>query len=79
MGVLDHLAGPRRANDRRGDIWLAQHNEYYDLEGKGQRAQTEGVKAWIDPEGYRRFVAGKKRAFEDEVDKETGASRQPDK
>jgi metallo-beta-lactamase class B len=61
------------------DIWLAQHNEYYDLEGKGQRAQTEGVKAWIDPEGYRRFVAGKKRAFEDEVDKETGASRQPDK
>ena len=50
------------------DIWLAQHNEYYDLEGKRQRAETEGVKAWVDPEGYRRFVAGKKRAFEDEVD-----------
>ena len=31
------------------DIWLAQHNEYYDLEGKRQRAETEGVKAWIDP------------------------------
>ena len=45
------------------DIWLAQHNEYYDLEGKRQRAKTEGVNAWIDPEGYRRFVAGKKRAF----------------
>jgi metallo-beta-lactamase class B len=52
------------------DIWLAQHNEYYDLEGKRQRAETEGVKAWIDPEGYRRFIAGKKRAFEDQVDKE---------
>jgi metallo-beta-lactamase class B len=54
------------------DIWLAQHNEYYDLEGKRQRAKTEGVKAWMDPEGYRRFIAGKKRAFEDEVDEELG-------
>jgi metallo-beta-lactamase class B len=55
------------------DIWLAQHNEYYDLEGKRERARTEGVRAWIDPEGYRRFVAGKKRAFEDQVDLELGA------
>jgi metallo-beta-lactamase class B len=28
------------------DIWLAQHNEYYDLEGKRKRAETEGVAAW---------------------------------
>jgi len=55
------------------DIWLAQHNEYYDFEGKRERARTEGVNAWIDPEGYRRFVAGKKRAFEDQVDEEMGA------
>ena len=55
------------------DIWLAQHNEYYDLDGKQRRAETEGVSAWIDPEGYRRFVAGKKRAFEAEVDKELAA------
>ncbi|HTM71960.1 MAG TPA: subclass B3 metallo-beta-lactamase [Pseudolabrys sp.] len=54
------------------DIWLAQHNEYYDLDGKRQRAQTDGVKAWMDPEGYRQFIAGKKRAFEDEVDEELG-------
>jgi len=56
----------------RPDIWLAQHNEYYDLEGKRERARTEGLKAWIDPEGYRRFIAAKKRAFEDEVDLELG-------
>jgi metallo-beta-lactamase class B len=61
------------------DIWLAQHNEYYDLESKRQRAQTEGVKAWIDPEGYRRFIAGKKRAFEDEVDEELGVVKKGDK
>jgi metallo-beta-lactamase class B len=57
------------------DIWLAQHNEYYDLEGKRKRAESEGVKAWIDPEGYRRFIAAKKRAFEDEVDAELGAPK----
>ncbi len=57
------------------DIWLAQHNEYYDLDGKIRRAQTEGVKAWIDPEGYRRFIAGKKRDFEDEVDDELGVAQ----
>jgi metallo-beta-lactamase class B len=38
---------------------------------------TEGVKAWIDPEGYRRWVSGKKRAFEDEVDSEMGVAAKP--
>ena len=61
------------------DIWLAQHNEYYDLESKRQRAQTEGVKAWIDPEGYRRFIAGKKRDFENEVNEEMGVVKKGDK
>lgn len=56
------------------DIWLAQHNEAYDFDGKRKRAEREGVRAWIDPDGYRRFIAGKKRAFEDEVDDELGAS-----
>jgi metallo-beta-lactamase class B len=59
------------------DIWLAQHNEYYDLDAKRKRAETEGVTAWIDPEGYRRFIAGKKRAFEDQVDKEMGVAPKP--
>lgn len=57
------------------DIWLAQHNEYYDFEGKRKRAETEGIKAWIDPEGYRRWVSGKKSAFEDEVDEEMGVPK----
>jgi metallo-beta-lactamase class B len=57
------------------DIWLGHHTEYFDLEGKRKRAQTDGVNAWVDPEGYRRFVAGKKRAFEDEVDLELGVPK----
>ena len=62
------------------DIWGGHHTEYFDLEGKRKRATTEGVKAWVDPEGYRRFIAGKRRAFEDEVDLEMGVkTAKPDK
>jgi metallo-beta-lactamase class B len=52
------------------DIWLGAHAETFDFEGKRQRAQAQGVAAWVDPEGYRRFIAKQKRAFEDEVDEE---------
>jgi metallo-beta-lactamase class B len=57
------------------DIWLGHHTEYFDLEGKSRRAQSEGVNAWVDPEGYRRFVAKYKRNFEDQVDAELGVAK----
>jgi metallo-beta-lactamase class B len=50
-----------------------------DLEGKRKRTATEHVKAWVDPEGCRRFIASKRRAFEDEVDAEMGAAKAPEK
>ncbi len=56
------------------DIWLGHHTEYFDLEGKRKRAETEGVNAWVDTEGYRRFVSKQKRAFEDQVDLEMAVS-----
>ncbi len=59
------------------DIWLAFHNEAFDLAGKRKRAETAGVNAWIDPEGYRQYVAAKRRAFEDQVDAEMGVERPP--
>lgn len=75
-GIADDYRRTHHALEMlKPDIWLAQHNEYYDLEGKRERAKTDGVKAWIDPEGYRRFIAGKKRAFEDEVDEEMDVAK----
>ena len=59
----------------RPDIWLSHHPEGSNLEGKRKRAATEGVTAWVDPEGYRRFVAKQRRTFEDEVDAELGAPK----
>ena len=74
-GMTDDYRNTHHALEMiKPDIWLAQHNEYYGFDGKRKRAETEGVRAWIDPEGYRRFIAGKKRAFEDKVDEELGAS-----
>jgi metallo-beta-lactamase class B len=59
----------------RPDIWFSHHPEGSDLEAKRKRAAAEGVKAWVDPEGYRRFVAKQRRAFEDVVDAELGVPK----
>ena len=59
------------------DIWGGHHTEYFNLEEKRKRAATEGVNAWVDPEGYRRFIANEHRAFEDEVDAELGVKKEP--
>jgi metallo-beta-lactamase class B len=67
----DYRRTPHTLEMLEPDIWGGHHTEYFDFEGKRRRAETEGVNAWVDPEGYRRFVAGKRRAFEDKVDDET--------
>lgn len=59
----------------RPDIWGGHHTEYFDLVGKRERVKQEGVAAWVDPEGYRKFVAGKRAAFEKQVDAENAAVR----
>lgn len=46
------------------DVWLAAHNHFYGLEDKLARAKKEGNKAWVDPEGYKTFVAAQKTKFE---------------
>jgi metallo-beta-lactamase class B len=55
------------------DIWLGAHTEWFDFAGKRERAKQEGVKAWVDPEGYRRFIARQRRAVEDQIDAEMAA------
>ena len=54
------------------DIFLGAHPEYFNPEDKRKRVATEGVKAWINLEEYRQFIAGQKRKFEDQVDREMG-------
>lgn len=52
------------------DIFLTYHAEAFDPAGKQARAATEGIQAWVDPQGYQNYVAEGKIKFEEEVAKE---------
>ena len=46
------------------DIWFSPHTQNFDFQAKRARAPQEGPAAWVDPEGYKRFVAEQKQEFE---------------
>ncbi|MBX7165741.1 MAG: subclass B3 metallo-beta-lactamase [Pirellulales bacterium] len=52
------------------DIWLACHTEFFGYEDKLARAARLGDAAWVDPQGYEKFVAKAKARFEATVAKE---------
>ena len=49
------------------DIFLGAHGVYYGLAAKYERSRTEGYKAFVDPDGYRRFVARTRQVFEEKL------------
>lgn len=55
------------------DIWLMPHNEVYGLFERLEHAKTDGIKAWIDPEGYRAWAAAQRAKFEAAVEKESAS------
>jgi metallo-beta-lactamase class B len=54
----------------RPDIWLTPHPEVFAFEAKRARAAREGVAAWVDPDGYRKFVAAARAKFEAALESE---------
>jgi metallo-beta-lactamase class B len=52
------------------DIFLAPHTSFFDFERKRSHAATQGVRAFVDPDGYRQRVAASRAAFEDAVARE---------
>lgn len=57
----------------RPDIFLVSHTERFDLEGKRAQAAQLGARAFVDPEGYRRYVAAQRATFETLLDAEMTA------
>lgn len=49
------------------DIFLGAHGSYFDMLAKLARMHAEGDRVWIDPEGYRRAIADRERAFQTEL------------
>lgn len=52
------------------DIWAYAHNETFDYDAKLARSTKEGARAWVDPEGYRKWIVSQRAKFEDAVQKE---------
>jgi metallo-beta-lactamase class B len=55
------------------DIFLGAHGSYFDLETKYARLKQNGVTVFVDPEGYKRYVAQREGAFRRELAKQRAA------
>jgi metallo-beta-lactamase class B len=49
------------------DIFLGAHSGYYDLQEKFERWRRGDHDAFIDPEGYKSYIADRQQAFEAEL------------
>ena len=63
--ILGHL---------KPDISLGSHTEMVGYDARLARSATEGVKAWVDPDGYAKSVADARAAFEAQVKAEEAAA-----
>ena len=54
------------------DLFLGAHGSYYDLEAKYARMQKGDSTAFMDPAGYKKFIAAKTAAFQAELRKQRG-------
>jgi metallo-beta-lactamase class B len=59
------------------DIFLGAHGSYFDMKAKLARFAEEGARVFVDPEGYKQFVAKGQAAFEAAVKKEQQGARAP--
>jgi metallo-beta-lactamase class B len=55
------------------DIFLGAHGNYFDLETKYARLKESALTAFVDPEGYKKYVAEREEAFKTELAKQRAA------
>ena len=54
------------------DVFLGAHGGYFGMEAKFQRIKEGGANPFVDPEGYRSYVAEREQAFRRELAKQSG-------
>ena len=57
------------------DVFLGAHGNYYGMEAKYPRMRQGGANPFIDPEGYKSYVAERERAFRAEWRKQSGGKK----
>jgi len=55
------------------EIFLGAHGNYFDLETKYARLKESALTAFVDPEGYKKYVAEREEAFKTELAKQRAA------
>ena len=71
----DYRRSFRLLESLKPDIFLGAHVGVFDMDAKRPRVASAGAKAWVDPEGYARYLAKSKEAFEALVAKEGPAAQ----
>jgi metallo-beta-lactamase class B len=59
----------------RCDLFLGAHGGYFGLADKFPRLKPGAPNPFIDPDGYKKFVAQKDQEFHQELDKQTAAAK----
>jgi metallo-beta-lactamase class B len=54
------------------DLFLGAHGSYYDMDAKYGRLQKGDATAFVDPAGYKKFIASKTTEFQAELKKQRG-------
>jgi metallo-beta-lactamase class B len=82
--LVDNKTYPQIADDYRHefevlkglpcDIFLGAHGAYFDLLAKYDRFKNGDKNAFIDPAGYKAYIADRQQAFEAELRKQTSAA-----
>ena len=60
------------------DLFLGAHGAYFNLKDKLPKMTAGGPNVFVDPEGYKAYVAEREQAFEKELAKQTAAARAGD-
>ncbi len=60
------------------DLFLGAHGEYFNLKDKLPKMRAGGPNVFIDPAGYKAYVAEREQAFEKELVKQTAEARAGD-
>ncbi|MEN3327697.1 MAG: metallo-beta-lactamase class [Acidobacteriota bacterium] len=66
----DYAQGFRLLNSLPCDLFLGAHGSYFDLDTKYARFKRGVTTAFVDPSGYKDFVAEKEQAFQRELKKQ---------
>lgn len=57
------------------EVWIHPHTEAFGFEAKLARSAKEGAAAWVDPDGYKKWLTGAREKFEAAVEHETNVER----